>query len=677
MPINPASLKPKTKVTLYLIKPSNYDDDGFVVTHFRGVLPSNTLNCLAALTQDVIDRQVLEDVEVDVHLMDETVQRLPVDKICRRARRFTGMTIACLVGVQSNQYPRASDLARAFRSAGITVLIGGFHVSGYLSMIPKIPPDMQALMDEGITLVKGEVEETWSLLLEDAIRGRLKPLYDYLDDKPDLFTKPIPLLDRRLMKRFMASNFGTIDCGRGCPFNCSFCTIINVQGRKMRVRSAEAIAQAIRENWQQNRVDFYFFTDDNFARNPEWERIFDALIRVREEQRINLRFMMQVDVLSYKIKNFVVKARSAGCTQVFIGMESINPESLKDAGKGQNKVGDYANLIRAWHEAEVVTHVGYILGFPHDTESTIRRDLEQLMHEIQVDQASFFILTPLPGSHDHLKMVLKGEYMDSDYNKYDSIHETMNYPNFPSPGSLKQVYTEAWHTFYSFDNMKRVLSRAAPRNYWDIMRNYIWYKNAAILERRHPMMAGFFRRKSRQAMRVGVPVPGRWAFLKARTEEVSTYLKGVVQLLWEAQELWLHTRPRTAAEQRLVQEMDRIYGLVQRRLTVSELQLAYQRAKTHLPTLEVPSKFTLYWQKWNLFYANRRVFTRTDVNHSWHRMVERVRRTKLPVISPLRFLATAWLDFQLSVMFAYAFLKSKNHQTVQAPKMSGTMPSIV
>ena len=82
-------------------------------------------------------------------------------------------------------------------------------------------------------------------------------------------------------------------------------------------------------------------------------KIFDALIQLREKEDIDVRFMMQVDVLCYKIKGFVAKARRAGCTQVFIGMESINPESLKDAAKTQNKSEDYVNFISAWHKAEV------------------------------------------------------------------------------------------------------------------------------------------------------------------------------------------------------------------------------------------------------------------------------------------------------------------------------------
>jgi radical SAM superfamily enzyme YgiQ (UPF0313 family) len=650
-------------VQLFLIKPSNYDDDGYVVTHFRGVLPSNTLNCLAALTQDVADRQVLgANIDLQVHLFDETVQKIPVAKICRRSRARTEQKIVCLVGVQTNQFPRATDLARKFRSAGLTVLIGGFHVSGYLSMIPQVPPDIQSLMDEGVTLVKGEVEETWPEILQDAVKGRLKPLYDFVDNKPDLFTKPIPILDTRLMKRFVASNFGTIDCGRGCPFNCSFCTIINVQGRKMRVRSAEVIAGAIRENWRRNRVDFYFFTDDNFARNAQWESIFDTLIELREKEQIDVKFMMQVDVLCYKIKNFVDKARRAGCTKVFIGMESINPESLKDAAKTQNKSEDYINLISAWRRAEVSTHVGYILGFPHDSKESLRHDLQRLMNEIQVQQASFFILTPLPGSRDHLEMIQRGEYMDPDYNRYDSMHETMHYPNFSKPNSLQELYHEAWETFYSFENMKRILLNASPRNYWDILKSFIWYKNAAVLERRHPMMAGFFRRKSRTAMRSGIAVPGHWAFVRMRLREIKHYLVGVVKLLWEMQELWLQTRPRSPAEQRIAQEMHRIYASVQRRLTVAEVQLAYHRARLHLPTLKVPSKLVLYWQKWNLFHANRRVYTRADIDQNWSRIVHRVRRYKLFGISPLRFLVNLWLDFQVTVMFTYAFLTARQEE---------------
>lgn len=644
-------------VRLYLIKPSNYDDAGYVVTYFRGVLPSNSLNCLAALTREVVAQKRLgPDIELRVELFDETVQRIPVRRICRSARRSGERAIVCLVGVQTNQFPRAGDLARTFRAAGVTVLIGGFHVSGYLSLVSEIPRDIQSLLDEGVTIVKGEVEETWEQLLADAIAGRLKPLYDFLQCSPDLLRRPIPLVDRKLMKRFAASNHGTIDCGRGCPFNCSFCTIVNVQGHQMRARSAEAIANVIRDNWRQQGVSYYFFTDDNFSRNPHWEAIFDALTGLREDERLDVTFMMQVDTLSYRIPRFVEKARRAGCTQVFIGMESLNPANLKSVGKLQNKTRDYSRLMQAWHEAQIATHVGYILGFPHDTEESVRRDLSILINDLQVEQASFFILTPLPGSLDHLNRVRRGESLDPDLNKYDSMHEAMHFPNFPAPGSLKRLYEEAYETFYQFDNMKRILLRAAPRNYWNIFKNFLWYRHAASLERRHPMMAGFFRRKSRQAMRSGVPVPDRWTFFKTRSRELWAYLSGLARLLREMQELWLQTRPRSTTERAVVQEMHRIYAAVERRLTAAELQMAYRRAGAHSPALKVPSKLLLQWQRWNLFYANRRVFTRRDIDRSWRTMVENLKRCRFWEASPLRLATVLWLDFQVTAMFLLAFL---------------------
>ena len=175
---------------LYLIKPSQYDDDGYVVRHWRGVLPSNTLACLAGLTEDVVRHNRLGDAwNVKVHLFDETVDKVPVNRICRSQYWGLAKTIVCLVGVQTNQFPRACDLAHKFRKAGLTVLIGGFHVSGYLALLPDIPADIQQLMDAGVTVVKGEVEETWGDLLLDAVNNRLKPMYDFLNSKPDLYTK--------------------------------------------------------------------------------------------------------------------------------------------------------------------------------------------------------------------------------------------------------------------------------------------------------------------------------------------------------------------------------------------------------------------------------------------------------------------------------------------------------
>lgn len=593
------------RLSIFMIKPSKYDDAGYVIRYFRGVLPSNTLACLYGLTEDVSRRKLLGNVRLDVELIDETTHRVPVDRIRKAARNRHTKAVVCLAGVQTNQFPRAYDLAMQFRDAGVTVLIGGFHVSGILSMFAAIPDDIQRLLDAGVTIVKGEVEEHWHEMLQDICQDELKPIYDFIHEMPDLNGAALPMVNKRYLRRFVYPNFGTMDCSRGCPFNCSFCTIINVQGRTMRYRDARKIGDTLRSNYASG-IDYYFFTDDNFARNKNWEAIFDEIIRLRHEESIRIRFMMQVDVLSYRINNFVAKAKEAGCTQVFIGMESTNPVNLQAAGKGQNHVEDYVQLISAWHRSGVGTHVGFIIGFPADTEESVRQDLDRLMHQIKVDQASFFMLMPLPGSMDHKKLVEAGAYLDPDYNTYDSRHETTRHPALIS-GAWKKLYDESWRRFYSLDNMKAILRRAYPDTYWSIFRNFLWYKNAALIEGEHPMVAGFLRLKDRTTRRPGYAVSGRWEHFVMRIREVGHYLKLAAGLALEMQELWLQTRIQSGFEVRLVRDMGSLKAGWKKTLTILEWRGSVMRRM-----------WTNAWGRVNVFGLGK-LRTRNEISSFWSR----------------------------------------------------------
>lgn len=639
------------KLHVYLIKPTLYDDDGYVVRHWRGVLPSNTLACLAGLTEDVaLHKRLGETLHVETHVLDESVDRVPIERVCRSQRDERVKTIVGLVGVQTNQFPRAADLARTFRRAGLTVMIGGFHVTGYLSLLPSIPPEVQELMDEGVTIVMGEVEARWASLLEDALARRLQPLYNFIHEKPDLADKPLPVIRKEYLRKFIASNFGTLDCGRGCPFACSFCTVINVQGRTMRFRSPERIAEAVRSNYRAHGVSFYFFTDDNFARNKSWEAIFDALIRLREEEHIPIQFMIQADVLSWKIKNFVEKARRAGCTSVFIGMESLNEENLKAAGKRQNHVAEYSQLMDSYHGAEISTHVGYIIGFPSDTVDSVRRDLDRLIHEVHPDHASFFMLTPLPGSQDHIAMLHRGDWMDPDFNRYDSWHAVAKHSHLSSD-EWSELYREAWRKFYSFDNMKAVLERSPQRDYWSNLFRFFWYRNSFQTEGRHPMMCGFFRLKGRRSRRPGFPIASRRAYITARAKEVATHLARMLRLLLEMEELWLQTRRRSLAEQRVAEELARIGSTVRGRIKPADVQIAYRKARASFPALRIPSKLELFAARWCPLLAQDRVLTRADLDSFWRRTGQRWRKRRWLQIPWLHALLAVSRDVQLGVVF--------------------------
>lgn len=633
---------------IVLLKPSKYDDDGYVLRHWRGVLPSNTLTCLYALTEDVKQRRALrDDLAITVDLLDEAVHKINVAKIIRRSRRPGWKTLICLTGVQTNQYPRAVDLAREFRAAGLDVIIGGFHVSGVLALFHHPTPDIQEILDLGVTVVAGEVEEHWEQLLCDALLGAMQPLYNYLEETPDLSTPPVPMAHKKYLKRFSYKEFGTIDCGRGCPFSCSFCSIINVQGRKMRMRDPAAIAQVIRDNYHQAGIMFYFFTDDNFARNKRWREIFQGLIDLREREGIRVEFIMQVDTLSYKIKDFVPMAARAGCSQVFIGMESINDENLEAADKKQNVTADYRGLIDAWHAVDVATHVGFIIGFPLDTYESIARDIERLKHEIQVDQASFFMLTPIPGSMDHFHAVQKGVPIEADLNLYDSFHDTMDHPTM-TRDEWFQAYKDAWQSFYGFENMRDILLRASPKMYWDVFKNLVWYKSAAILEGNHPMMTGFFRFKGRTARRPGYPIEGRLQYLRWRIPEALGYLRAWVHFVLELEELWLQTRKRSERERRLLEALASIRGGVLDNIRIKDLQLAYARARLH-----VPSRLHLLAKKYHLGSLDL-LTSREELRHFWRQTLKHLRTGNLLHVP--RMLPGLWRELTVHTGFIISFM---------------------
>jgi radical SAM superfamily enzyme YgiQ (UPF0313 family) len=536
---------PYGRLVVILIRTSKYDDDGYVVRHWRGTLPSNTLSCLGSLTEDVVRSGELGPVEVRVEVIDEIVSRVDPAALGRRHRRDGTKVVVGLVGVQTNQFPRAQDLARHFKTQGFDVIIGGFHVSGAIAMSASMPPECQDMLDAGVTLVLGEVEGRWGAILRDVLADRLQPVYDYLATPPELADMPLPRASRATQRRFVMTHGGTIDAGRGCPFSCSFCTIINVQGRRMRSRRATAILDQVRENyWLNGRsgVRHYFFTDDNFARNPQWEAIFDGLIRLREQEGLHIDFMMQVDVQAPRVQGFVDKAARAGCVQVFIGMESVRDDNLHAGGKPQNRAADYRDMIARWHEVGVVCHVGYIIGLPCDTYERVMEDVRTLRETLHVDQASFFMLAPLPGSRDHQAAVRAGVALDPDYNNYDSFHAAAPHPRM-SKQEWERAFRDAWAEFYSFEHMRRSLLAQNPHTYWPVLKNLIWYR-AAMIEGAHPMITGFLRLKDRRSRRPGFPIERRWAFARRRAREAAHQVREYARLYREMRELWLLTRIR-------------------------------------------------------------------------------------------------------------------------------------
>jgi len=521
----------KRAFRVVLIKPSHYDQDGYVIQWLRSTLPSNSLASVYGLLVECAQDRVLgPGVDIEIEACDECNTVVDVAGVAKRIRAAGGGMVG-LIGVQSNQFPRALDLGRQFRKLGLPVVMGGFHVSGCISMLSELPPDLQEALDLGIHLFAGEAEGRMTEVLCDVAAGNAKPIYKYLNDLPEMAAAVYPILPREVVTR-VVGHYSSFDAGRGCPFQCSFCTIINVQGRKSRFRTPDDVEAIVRANAEQG-ITRFFVTDDNFARNRNWEPILDRLIELREREKFNIKLLLQVDTLCHRIPGFIEKAARAGCTAVFIGLENINPESLMGTKKRQNKIWEYREMLLGWRRNKVMTYAGYILGFPTDTPESIARDIEIIKKELPVDILEFFYLTPLPGSEDHKNLHMRGVPMDPDMNNYDLEHACTAHP-LMSKEAWTKVYADAWTRYYTDEHVETIMRRAVVSgiNRTKVLDSLTIFAGAARIEGVHPLQFGFFRRKLRTQRRSSLPIRNPLVFYPWRVVDFFKVSSQWLRLVW-------------------------------------------------------------------------------------------------------------------------------------------------
>ena len=540
MPLKPASAASKRRFCLVLVKPTHYCDDGYPIRWFRSAIPSNSLACIYGIAKDCGERHVLgDDVEIDIHAIDEANTRIRPQHIAGLIKA-AGDGMVLLVGVQSNQTPRALDIARPLRQAGIKVAIGGFHMSGVIAMIDGDDPSLREAQAMGLSVFAGEAEGRLEEVLQDAYAGRLKPLYNYMKDLPGIDGAPLPLLERERLKRTGGATT-SFDAGRGCPYQCSFCTIINVQGRKSRRRTPDDIENIVRSNVAQG-VFRFFITDDNFARNKDWEIILDRLIHLREVEMLDLSLIIQVDTMCHKIPNFISKCRRAGVKKTYIGLENINPANLMAAKKKQNKITEYRKMLWEWQKAGILVYAGYITGFPFDTAESILNDLEIIKRELPIDVLEIHYLTPLPGSEDHQKLFRAGVWMDPDLNKYDLHHITCGHPRMTKE-EWEYAYKESWKRYYSYEHCESVMRRAgALRGFGNVLITMTWFKASFELENCHPVESGLLRLKSRLDRRPTLPVEPVWLFYPKYFAELARKTVGWISIYLKLRMIYLRVK---------------------------------------------------------------------------------------------------------------------------------------
>ena len=362
---------------------------------------------------------------------------------------FEALRLADLVGISTitSTAPRAYAIADRLRSLGVKVIMGGPHVTflteealAHADFVirgegEKALPAFADALEKGLAL---ENVPNLSYRQDGAIRHN--PMQAYIDD---LDTIPIPDLSlSKAMSRQVEGKIVTpIQTSRGCPFACSFCSVTGMFGRKFRFRSTASVMSELRR-YDPHR-HFLFFYDDNFTANAEHTK---ELLRTMIAARFKFKWSAQVRADVTRDAELVRLMKKAGCQIVFIGFESVNPQSLKAMKKGQT-VAEIARAVKVLRRRRIRIHGMFVFGFDEDDWRTVRRTV-RFAKRARLTSSQFMILTPLPGSDFYSKICQQQRLRFRDWNLYDAHHVVFE-PTRLAPLDLQRAQIYCHKKFYS------------------------------------------------------------------------------------------------------------------------------------------------------------------------------------------------------------------------------------
>jgi len=407
---------------ILLIHPKRRDKYNYT-GKMKAYIPPLTLPILAGLTPKGID----------VELCDESVDTVNFD------------TDADLIGITgiTSQINRGYEIADAFRKIGKKVVMGGIHVSA-------MPDEAK---DHADSILIGEAEDLWEVIIEDFRNNRLKKEYT-ADAYTDFKKLVIPRYDLLKLDRYRSSTGKNIprlpiQASRGCPFNCKFCSVTKFWGPKIRTKPLENIEKELLQikSLGTNRI---FFTDDNFIADISYTKNLIDLLKKHD-----FSWICQVSTNIYRHENLIVEMSKAGCSAVYMGIETFSKENLEDINKNFNKMADYDSLFALFNKSNIRITASMIVGLDGDTRETLEYMVRQLIH-LKVSYALFYILMPLPGTQLREQFLMENRIIDYNWDHQNGTRVTFQPRSFQVE-ELQDYYWELNKNFYSYQSIVRRL----------------------------------------------------------------------------------------------------------------------------------------------------------------------------------------------------------------------------
>lgn len=466
-----------TKLRVVILKPGKYAADGYVERFRWGFMPNSTLPHIRSMTPESLNGTAIE-----VHTVDEYVHRdlQYLDLLKKEAGIRTLLTI---VGVQSHQFHRALDLAAYALRNGCMAVIGGPH---------PMTCDTTLFHNQGVSFALAEAELIWHSILEDATHGELQPVYGADQRWQKELDAPVIIPpSRKDLQRYIIPMLG-IYPARGCPFVCSYCSVIRIAGRRVRSQSIETTIASLKAA-KAAGVEMIMFTSDNFNKYAQAEELLNAMI----DERINLRFFVQCDTQVVKQEKLVALLSRAGCFQMLLGVESFNRRTLLAAKKAQNRPESYKNIVELCRRYNISSHFSNIIGFPQDTEADIQHNLETIC-DLSPNCASFYILTPIPGTEQYNDFLSEGLISEKNLDRFDATNLTWEHPQLSSAeltALLFRCYRKFFSVKHGIANIQCALRTEHPLSESIVTTAFSAFNRYNTWRNHHPMTGGIRRIK--------------------------------------------------------------------------------------------------------------------------------------------------------------------------------------
>ena len=458
------------KLRVLILKPSKYGVNGHVERFRRGFMPNATIPYLQSMTPPV-----LGDCSIETHVIDEYVQ---TDlSYLKQLERSSEPTLLALAGVQSHQFQRSLDLAAYALDRGVEhCIIGGPH---------PMTCDTSMLHGRGVSFALAEAETIWTAILQDALDGQLRPVYGEGHRWQQQLEAPVlQPPSASYLRQYIVPMLG-IYPARGCPFTCNFCSVIKIAGRAIRSQDIETTLASVRAA-KAAGVKMIMFTSDNFNKYPDGPALLEAMIA----EKIQIPFFVQCDTQIARQEDLIDLLARAGCFEMFIGVESFNRKTLLGAHKAQNHPQLYGDIVRLCRSRGIVTHFSNIIGFPEDTEAGIREHLDALV-EMSPDAASFYILTPVPGTQQYDEFLAAGRIVEPNLDRFDGTnpvwrHDVLDWPQ------LRATLFRCYHRFFSASHLIR-FSLRTRKFALRVGVGIHFFSRFSAYRKRHPMSGGIGR----------------------------------------------------------------------------------------------------------------------------------------------------------------------------------------